>query len=225
MNYSIKKKIIKYYKSKDSLVEYLSEIEKRKFLASIERHQIIGLTNEVWQNWSHIFRSFWLTYYYGGDTLLGNVTPNILNIPSFSTNDDEATALIKIIPQRNKSIMPFYAEKTWGSRKCLTEVSNLHSNLTRANVISSSISLYGDYLEDFQHIRNTMIHLTESSFLDLKNYFLSRNYNSPQKYYPHNHPVNFFYYRIGVSTNLVYEDIFEQLDSMIETIFIINPDI
>ena len=223
MNYSIRKKVVKYYKSKESLLEYLNKLGKTKEITDSDKIQIIGLTNEVWQNWTHIFRTFWLTYYYGGETLIGKVNRNTISISNFSAEDDEATAFMKITKQSKN--MFFYQEKTWGSKDALVKITNLYPSLGRSNIIASSLSLYGDYLNDFQKIRNSMVHLTESGFLDLKDHVLSRNYTSPKSYYPHNHPINFFYYKIGVSPNFVFEDVFEQFDLMLETIFISNPDI
>lgn len=205
-------------------MDYLSKIEKKQEVTKKDITQIIGLTNEVWQSWNYIFRSFWLTYYFGGETCIGNIHSNTLNISNFLDSDNESIAFAKI-GKFNKPKMPYYAEKTWGSNEMLAKISSYYPSLARANLVGASLSSYGEYLNDLQKIRNTMIHLTEASFLDLKNYLISRNYTSPKNYYSHNHPLNFFYYKIGISPNLVYEDIFENLDSMIEAIFVYGPDI
>lgn len=213
MRYSVKKKIIKYSNKKNKLFECLNTIAEEKRINDETKSQVIFLTNEVWQTWVSIFRTFWLVCYFGGVTISKNIDKNFLDIANFSLKDDEATALMKIA----KMNRPFtaYNEKLWGAKNILENISSNYINIEEISDILAYISMYGDYIEDLRRIRNSMIHLTGNGFLELKSYMVSRNYHSPSQYYQHNHPINFFYYKIGTSDNFAYEDIFNELDSMI----------
>lgn len=223
MKYSIRKKIIKYRNSKNTLLEILVDCDRRKEVTNKDKEYISGLFNETWQKWNQLYRSLWLTYYYGGETLISHVGSNVLGIITYSFTDTESEAIMRII--REKKQVRHYREPTWGSKSHLELVSSYYSSLSRPNIVSSSLSIYGDYIDDFQIIRNNMIHLTQAGVLELKSSLISRNYNSPVSYYPHNHPVNYLFHKIGLNSELAYETIFYNLDQMIETIFLVNSDI
>jgi len=147
--------------------------EKNEVITPINKFELSGIINYVWQKWCEFWREYWISSFTGYVDLTGTkVRPNGL----LNTRDTNRIIFyIKSLLGRNYkkgphgSITGSHQELTWGATNIIIDIATELNKLlgTYGNILSL-ISTYALTIEHLQLTRNAIIHIDSSNINRLK---------------------------------------------------------
>jgi len=125
-----------------------------------------GVLNFIWNHWNNFWRDYWIAHVSGGFDVNGNRI-----IPIFNSYNDKQSChyLLYACGKRNNhnpgsSIIGVHQEATWGDPNIISNIATTmlphHSHM---NYVLSLLGLYQTYINHFQRIRNSFIHLNNEN--------------------------------------------------------------
>lgn len=180
---NLEKKRIKFLNSFSKSVviyNYDSSKNQKERLANS-----LATLNIIWNYWNNFWRYFWITHVRGGryfnNIQIKPITYNGRTLKKYNELQSTHYLLSKIKNNRHQYKESFHYQRyenfTWGAYKSLEKMAyalyednfnqlNSHSHLL------SFLNILGNYknqIEDFQIIRNSLIHLNQETISSLKN--------------------------------------------------------
>jgi len=210
MRYYSKKKRISYWENQEKLKNVL---EKTDFSdMSWEDNKLIsGAINSTWDSWNILIRELWLIGFY----------QNYLFHPGHSKKIEESVALNRINHtnrpryQSSNHNLVFYKEPTWGDPNTIDRIASYYPRSSFAQNMSSPLSLFKEEINDFQKIRNNIIHCSNGGMKELNSHLAYRKYND----YLNKQPIYYLKGNIGASSLFAYQDILESFNSYLTSVY------
>jgi hypothetical protein len=130
----------------------------------------IGVLNFIWNHWNNFWRDYWIAHVSGGYDLNNNPITSIHN--NYTDKQCCHYLLYACGKRRNHNhgdaILGTYQEATWGDPTIITRIATtMLSHHTNMSYLLGLIGHYQIYIEHFQTIRNTFIHLNNENVYNL----------------------------------------------------------
>lgn len=129
-----------------------------------------GVLNFIWNHWNIFWRHYWIAHVSGGQNIDGSYIPPIH--PNYSDKQCCHYLLYccgkRSIHKYGDSIVGGHQEATWGDPKIITDLASHFSGIhTHTTTILGLLNHYKLFIEHFQLIRNSFIHLNNENIYNL----------------------------------------------------------
>lgn len=129
-----------------------------------------GVLNFIWNHWNNFWREYWIAHVSGGYDANNN-----LIIPIFNNYTDKQSChyLLYACGKKNNhiqgnAIVAVYQEATWGDPNIMSNIATkMLPHHPQMNYLLGLIGHYQTYIEHFQRIRNSFIHLNNENIYNL----------------------------------------------------------
>jgi hypothetical protein len=125
-----------------------------------------GVLNFIWNYWNNFWRDYWITHVSGGYNMDGSYISPIYS----KYNDKQCCHYLLFACGKRKqhnygdSINGSYQEVTWGDPKIIADIaSHFLTTNNHMNIVLGLLSHYKTFIEHFQIIRNSFIHLNNDN--------------------------------------------------------------
>lgn len=141
---------------------------------SSRREQLVysaGVLNFIWNQWNNLWRDYWIAHVSGGYNFNDSPITPILN----NYNDKQSCHYLLFLAGKTRrhragdAVLGTHQEATWGDPIIITRVAtSLISHHPHMTYLLGLLGHYQTYLEHFQKIRNSFIHLNNENIKKLE---------------------------------------------------------
>lgn len=201
---------------------------------------LTGELNYIWNEWNLFWRYFWITIFNGSAGTIDSI--NIMQIASQNEGCVLNYAKFIHSPSQTKGFFNQITginEKTWGDKDVICQIA-AHLTLLNASTIQSQNSFfnsgfspvqiesylhnisnhilsifgcYGTEVKRLQLLRNKTVHLSNESFLEIKN-IISINYSFPTSNF--SHPCDILFATSLTSDEFVFDMWLDEMKNVVE---------
>lgn len=144
------------------------------YVSSNDREQLVysaGVLNFIWNQWNNLWREYWLVHISGGYDFSNSYIGPIRN----NYNDKQSCHYLLFLAGKTRrhrpgdAVVGTHQEATWGDPRIIAEIATgLMPDHPHMGYLLGLLGHYQIYLEHFQKIRNSFIHLNNENVKKLE---------------------------------------------------------